>query len=77
MARCSTWTQLSAATDAPMPCYALVTNISNGKVAGVRVNDRVPIRQPPSWTSPTKALSCSTSRQLRARVRSNMSAGRR
>ena len=43
MAKSSTWTSLTAAHPTlPMPCYARVTNLGNGKSLIVRVNDRGP-----------------------------------
>ena len=51
---------LSAASKTlPLPCYARVTNLGNGRSVVVRVNDRGPSTSPAGcWTSPSASPAC-------------------
>ncbi len=62
----------------PMPSYARVTNLSNGKSLVVRVNDRGPYHATASSTSRTKLPNCLISKEMVSPASaSNMSAGHR
>jgi rare lipoprotein A len=61
----------------PIPSYARVTNVRNGKSLIVRVNDRGPTTATGSSTSPTRPRNSLNSKRMASpRSVSNMSAGR-